>query len=139
MAGRAIQNLPKLAAKLEQDSETGGRVQKERGSVGEVYPQSRQFSMSSTFDDTVALRSSKSTELKGRFVECTATFSERGFLDALFCVLARYQCLRGANSRGAGSQAAIHEEVMNMLVQHWNVQCECFASPLNAQLPRFCR
>ena len=37
-----------------------------------------------------------------------------------------------------GMQAALPPAVFEQLQRHFDVECECFASPLNATLPKFC-
>eukprot|EP00958_Prasinococcus_capsulatus_P009955 scaffold966_cov415-Prasinococcus_capsulatus_cf.AAC.18 len=86
----------------------------------------------------VSLTPASFGSLKERYMARHSKQSKKLFIDAVFCSLARYQCLRGANTRGSGSQAALHKEVMDVLVRYWDVQCECFASPLNVALPKFC-
>ena len=56
-----------------------------------------------------------------------------GFSEALFCVLLRYKSIRGA-----GFQAAIPGPTFEALRASLGVQCELFASPLNAYFPRYC-
>ena len=64
--------------------------------------------------------------------------SESAFRRALFCLLARYRSLSGDYSQGAGFQAAVPPACLQVMQKLWDVDCECFASPLNCFFPNFC-
>lgn len=55
---------------------------------------------------------------------------------ALFCLLARYGTLGELGD--AGFHGALHERVFEALEEHFGVEAECFASPLNCRLQKFC-
>lgn len=57
----------------------------------------------------------------------------RAFELALFSLLLRYDSLDGG-----GFQAALNEEVFDVLLARFGCQMECFASPLNCRYGRFC-
>lgn len=57
------------------------------------------------------------------------------FLRRLFCVLSRYETLSGSSD---GYQMAFPASGFRLLRQLVSVDCECFASPLNCTLKRFC-
>ncbi|RNF08559.1 uncharacterized protein Tco025E_07320 [Trypanosoma conorhini] len=66
----------------------------------------------------------------------TFTTSEPFFLSA-FTTLLRYRSLLGDMGYNQGPHAAIPPSVMRELHDAFEVHCEAFASPLNAQLPLF--
>ena len=53
----------------------------------------------------------------------------------LFCLLARYDSLSGDTH---GFQGAVPRHVFDELSRSFGVRHECFASPLNCFMPRFC-
>lgn len=55
------------------------------------------------------------------------------FESQLFCLLARYDALKGT-----GYQAAIPDAMFQLLSERLGVKQECFASPLNHFLPAYC-
>eukprot|EP00752_Nemacystus_decipiens_P009505 g8496.t1 len=57
------------------------------------------------------------------------------FLRRLFCVLSRYETLSATSD---GYQMAFPASGFRLLRHLVSVECECFASPLNCTLPRFC-
>jgi hypothetical protein len=54
------------------------------------------------------------------------------FFNDLYCLLVRYQTLSGH-----GYQAAVSEHVFDIMKQYLHVSVECFASPLNCNLPLY--
>eukprot|EP00201_Polytomella_parva_P024454 CAMPEP_0175040814 /NCGR_PEP_ID=MMETSP0052_2-20121109/1501_1 /TAXON_ID=51329 ORGANISM="Polytomella parva, Strain SAG 63-3" /NCGR_SAMPLE_ID=MMETSP0052_2 /ASSEMBLY_ACC=CAM_ASM_000194 /LENGTH=693 /DNA_ID=CAMNT_0016303125 /DNA_START=147 /DNA_END=2229 /DNA_ORIENTATION=+ len=59
--------------------------------------------------------------------------------DALiWCVLHRYNSLAGPEGHGGGWQMAMPPPVYEYLRHTFQIQVECFASPLNCTLPKFC-
>ena len=60
--------------------------------------------------------------------------NENVFLGYVFALVTRYETLFSAN---AGSQSAIPPPVFSVLKKYLNVDGECFASPLNHQLPLY--
>lgn len=58
---------------------------------------------------------------------------ERGFHEALFCCLARYEALKGA-----GYQCAVPGKAFEAVRGKLGHTIECFASPLNCHYDRFC-
>eukprot|EP01134_Creolimax_fragrantissima_P005958 CFRG5958T1 len=57
----------------------------------------------------------------------------QNFIDAVFCVLSRYDALGGA-----GYQAALGEKAFDVLKTRMGCKCECFASPLNCRWGQYC-
>jgi len=57
------------------------------------------------------------------------------FLTRAFAVVARYEALARTTS---GSQGAVTHAVFDWLVSEHVARAECFASPLNCYLPRYC-
>ena len=55
------------------------------------------------------------------------------FLERVFCLLVRYEALKGH-----GYQAAVAGNVFDMLLDKLDVSMECFASPLNARYDAYC-
>lgn len=66
----------------------------------------------------------------------TFTTSKPFFLRA-FTMLLRYRSLFGDMGYNQGPHAAIPPVVLRQLHDAFDIHCEAFASPLNAQLPRF--
>lgn len=62
---------------------------------------------------------------------------KRDFLRAAFCMLARYAAAGGASKGGCADQAACPNAVFDCL-RAMGCEGECFASPVNARLPRYC-
>jgi hypothetical protein len=65
--------------------------------------------------------------------------STKEFLTHLFCILLRYHSLQGDFTQGAGFQAAINNDCFDVLLKHFDVKMECFASPFNSRYRSFCR
>ena len=63
----------------------------------------------------------------------SSSSSFSSFYDDVFSMLVRYESLDGF-----GWQAAISPIVIAAFVRHFDITCECFASPLNCQLPTYC-
>ena len=59
--------------------------------------------------------------------------SDQGFMNALYCLLLRYESLGGA-----GMQAALNGAAFDVLKSRFGVAAECFASPLNCRFEGFC-
>jgi hypothetical protein len=59
-------------------------------------------------------------------------------LDAIFTAVLRYNTLVGPQTQGAGFQAALNGECFDILLKHFGVRMECFASPLNSRYRNFC-
>ena len=57
----------------------------------------------------------------------------KAFIEKVFCMLVRYEALKGH-----GYQAAVSGNVFDFLLEHLQVQTECFASPLNCRY-EWCR
>lgn len=55
------------------------------------------------------------------------------FFDDVFCLLVRYEALEGF-----GWQAGVSRGVLDCLRKHFAVDLECFSSPLNCYLPKYC-
>jgi len=72
----------------------------------------------------------KRKEKEGK-IETVFDVSE--FHRRLFCVLSRYHSIQGH-----GFQAACTEHVFDVLHEYFDVNLECFASPLNSRYPRYC-
>eukprot|EP00163_Fabomonas_tropica_P001532 TRINITY_DN1113_c0_g4_i1.p1 TRINITY_DN1113_c0_g4~~TRINITY_DN1113_c0_g4_i1.p1 ORF type:complete len:313 (+),score=72.27 TRINITY_DN1113_c0_g4_i1:679-1617(+) len=53
-------------------------------------------------------------------------------------MLFRYQAIQGQYTQGSGMHAALHEGCFDVLRQYFEVELECFASPLNCHWDRFC-
>ncbi|CAM9545585.1 unnamed protein product [Ectocarpus sp. 4 AP-2014] len=60
---------------------------------------------------------------------------DRNFLRRMFCVLSRYETLSATSD---GYQMAFPASGFRLLRHLVSVDCECFASPLNCTLSRFC-
>lgn len=60
------------------------------------------------------------------------------FDQAVFCLLARYSALQGGHHRTGGYQASIHERCFDVLREDFQCEVECFASPFNCNLSRYC-
>jgi hypothetical protein len=61
------------------------------------------------------------------------TAQTKGFHEQLFVLVCRYESLMGG-----GYQAALNEECFDVLLRHFGVAFECFASPLNCRYPAYC-
>ena len=64
--------------------------------------------------------------------------TEHEFNSAIFCLLTRYDSLQGCHHKNGGNQAAIHHECFEILHADFDVEMECFASPLNCHFSSFC-
>nr|CCA19485.1 conserved hypothetical protein [Albugo laibachii Nc14] len=53
--------------------------------------------------------------------------------EAIFCVLMRYMALDGG-----GLHASLNEECFDVMLQYFDCQMECFASPLNSRYQQYC-
>ncbi|KAL0584714.1 hypothetical protein ABG067_005451 [Albugo candida] len=53
--------------------------------------------------------------------------------EAIFCVLLRYRALDGG-----GLHASLNEECFDVMLQYFDCQMECFASPLNCRYRQYC-
>ena len=80
-------------------------------------------------DDFAQVNSSNSSNSKEEVDEA----DDVTFYNDLYCLLVRYQALNGH-----GYQAAVSEHVFNTLKEYLHVSIECFASPLNCNLPLYC-
>ena len=56
---------------------------------------------------------------------------------AIFQVLCRYSSAQGGHYRAGAMQAAVPEEVLDVLGRRLGVTMECFASPFNCYWSRF--
>jgi hypothetical protein len=70
---------------------------------------------------------------KGAAIAADDPKEEQAFLDAVFCLLARYQTIQGH-----GFQAAVAEAAFGVLHEDLGVDLEVFASPLNSTYARHC-
>ncbi len=64
--------------------------------------------------------------------------ADEGFVARLSAMLLRYDSLLGGHGRNQGPQAAVPPTVLRAIREHFGVDGECFASPLNAQIGTFC-
>ncbi|CBH11188.1 hypothetical protein, conserved [Trypanosoma brucei gambiense DAL972] len=79
------------------------------------------------------------TQAASDFSEKIHVFSTvEPFFMRLFTLLLRYSSLFGDLGYNQGPHAAVPPAIMQQLCQVFDIQCEAFASPLNAQLPLFC-
>lgn len=69
---------------------------------------------------------------------CLTTPSEDAFRAHALTLLLRYSGFYGQYTEGAGFQAAISGEVFDVLLKHFDVRFECFASPFNARYGNYC-
>ncbi|EKF28590.1 hypothetical protein MOQ_007658 [Trypanosoma cruzi marinkellei] len=63
--------------------------------------------------------------------------TSKPFFLRAFTMLLRYRSLFGEMGYNQGPHAAVPPLVMRQLCEAFDVQCEAFASPINAQLPHF--
>ena len=63
----------------------------------------------------------------------SALKSNTSFFDDVYCLLVRYEALEGF-----GWQAGISPGVLECLKKHFHTEVECFSSPLNCYLPKYC-
>mmetsp|Transcript_22097 Transcript_22097/g.43491 ORF Transcript_22097/g.43491 Transcript_22097/m.43491 type:complete len:681 (+) Transcript_22097:75-2117(+) len=59
--------------------------------------------------------------------------------EAVFCLLCRYLALQGGELKGSGvNQCGVLDTVLDVLQTEFDIEGECFGSPLNSRLPWFC-
>jgi len=95
---------------------------------------------------TVSLGSLEHMILTTHFAKLRTMFLDNGhpeadFLYRVFALLCRYHSLAGGTNtaeREAGWQCAIPPNAMRVLQQRMGCSAECYASPLNAYMRKFC-
>nr|CEL68863.1 TPA: Phosphorylated CTD-interacting factor 1,putative [Neospora caninum Liverpool] len=60
------------------------------------------------------------------------------FASAVFALLCRYHCICGCQNQGKGLQCAVPPNVLDVLREDLEVNCELFASPFNVYLDNYC-
>jgi len=81
----------------------------------------------------LAIRREHFDKLRKLFEKSNPDATEQGFSGAIFTLMQRYDTLGGH-----GFQAAISPQVFDVLTSRFDIEAECFASPLNCYLSRFC-
>ena len=77
-------------------------------------------------------------KLRRLFDKSRAHREKLTFEQVLFCCLARYSALQGGHHRTGGFQASIHEKCFDVLRDDFGCDFECFASPFNCNMDRYC-